>query len=150
MYAHDKVHQSVAHVFQAIRKPAPTLQLSSMLPHIQLELSDDDDHKSAALPHLKLEGTYDMCASGTFRYRPYHEAIQQHYPHVVESFTDFSSSGFCMVNIRGISKEDDGIDLTAKIRYKTPYVLDDGLPGILEVALSDDIAVNTVFRLPLQ
>ena len=55
-----------------------------------------------------------------------------------------------MVNIRGISKEDDGIDLTAKIQYKTPYVLDDGLPGILEVALSDDIAVNTVFGLPLQ
>jgi hypothetical protein len=68
MYALDKVHQSVAHVFQAVWKPAPTLQLSSMLPHIQLELSDDNNHKSAALPHLKLEGTYDMCASSTFGY----------------------------------------------------------------------------------
>ena len=74
-YAHDKVHQSVAHVFQAIWKPAPTLQLSSMLPHIQLELSNDDDYKSTALPHLKLEGTYDTCAGGTFGYQPYHEAI---------------------------------------------------------------------------
>jgi hypothetical protein len=86
-----------------------------MLPHIQLELSDDNDHKSTALPCLKLEGAYDTCASGTFRYQLYHEAIQQHYPHVVESFTDFSSSGFHTVNIRGISKEDNGVDLTTKI-----------------------------------
>ena len=40
--------------------------------------------------------------------------------------------------------------VSGKIQYKTPYVLDDGLPGILEVALSNDIAVNTVFGLPLQ
>jgi hypothetical protein len=40
-----------------------------------MELGNDDNYKSTALPHLKLEGAYDTCAGGTFGYQPYHEAI---------------------------------------------------------------------------
>jgi hypothetical protein len=38
-YACDKVCKSVDHVFQAFWKLAPTLQLSSILPHIQWNLA---------------------------------------------------------------------------------------------------------------
>lgn len=133
--------------FQATKKPVnkSKFALTGALPHISVSIGDED-HLDGV---VKLKGCLDSCAGGTIGYQPYHEHLYKSYPELFYEFIDYKRAGMQWNFIGGIEEDGDGIEITAEISYKTPYIIE-GCPVKIVVGLSDDIAANTIFGVPLQ
>lgn len=81
--------------------------------------------------------------------------IMKDRPQIVDSFEEFNGANpFEPIKLCGAiidpalyDKEKHGI-LSAVVRYKTPYMLDNGEPYKLSFALGTDMSVNSIFGLP--
>jgi hypothetical protein len=81
------------------------------LPHIEFSLGvgEEDDEI------IKLKGSLDTCAGSTIGYRPYHESICNHYPHLVKEFMDLKKKGIPMYQIGGIEEDGEGVEITGRL-----------------------------------
>jgi hypothetical protein len=143
-----KYQPTIFPVLAATLKEPPTTSrfvISGELPHIALTIGEDDGDEGT----IQLKGCLDSCAGGTIGYRPYHEKIMEEYPQVVYEFIDYKTRNIPPYLIGGIEEEGEGIEITAEIAYKTPYIKDGQYVDLI-VGLSDAVSANTIFGIPLQ
>jgi hypothetical protein len=127
----------------AVRNELPTL--NSSLGSIETEQAT-----------VKLNVLFDTCGAIITGFKPYHDRIRRLHPEVVY---DYESSGdmsnpFHPIKLSGDIRDPKDItkdvvgDLTAVIRYKTPYIDVEGHPILLCFALGDTVSCNSILGLP--
>jgi len=137
--------------------PAPTPVLPPMpiaidngLPHIEFDIgtSTTDDPT--------LVGLMDTCGALNTGYLPFHLWLKSLRPDIVAEFISFDDANpFEPIKLGGAIRDPtefvstDHGNLTAVIRYYTPYTDISGSPIHLSFALGPDVTVNTIFGLPL-
>jgi hypothetical protein len=126
-------------------KKKSQFRLTAQLPHIALNIGEGEEDD----PAICLKGALDTCAGGTIGYRPYHDSIREHYPHLVKDYLDFKKEGIPFYEIGGIEEDGEGVQVSAEITYFTPYIVN-GLFVDFVVGLSDETSANTIYGLPIQ
>ena len=134
--------------------PAPVLPpmpiaIDNGLPHITFDLGAD--------PSLvELCGLMDTCGALNTGYLLFHLWLRSERPDLVAEFVSFDDSNpFEPIKLGGAIRDPSDFDatdhgnLTAVIRYYTPYVDTSGSPITLSFALGSDVTVNTIFGLPM-
>jgi hypothetical protein len=128
-------------------RPMP-IRVDNGLPHLRLNLGL---HADATLSVL-----FDSGAALSSGYLPYHLWIMRENPDIVASFEQFDDSNpFEPIKLGGAIRHPDDYDvslhgqLTAIIRYKTPYVDHDGSPIRISFGLGNDMTVNTILGMPI-
>ena len=128
-------------------RPMP-VRINNGLPAIPFGVGCDADN-------IALMCLYDTCAAITSGNLSYHKWIVSKYPHLVHSFEQFDDSNpFEAIKLVGAVKDTSDLSasdhgkLTAVVRYHTPYEDDQGHPIQLNVALGDDVTVNTILGWP--
>jgi hypothetical protein len=127
-------------------RPMP-IRVDNGLPHIRLCLGLSDDTALSVL--------FDSGAALSSGYLPYHLWIMRENPDLVASFEKFDDSNpFEPIKLGGAIRHPDDYkeslhgQLTAIIRYKTPYVDHDGNPIRISFGLGNDMTVNTILGMP--
>ena len=118
------------------------------LPHLDFGIGQARDA-------MTLSFLYDTGAAINTGYLPYHKKIMKEYPQVVESFEEFNGDNpFEPIKLMGAitnpakyDREQHGI-LSAVIRYRTPYIMNNGNHFVLCFALGEDMSVNTILGVP--
>jgi hypothetical protein len=142
--------------FQA-NLPAPTPPLPPMpiaidngLPHITFNLGSNPEQDPT------LCGLMDTCGALNTGYLPFHLWMKSVRPDIVADFVSFDDSNpFEPIKLGGAIRDPkefvshDHGNLTAVIRYYTPYTDITGSPITLSFALGNDVTVNTIFGLPM-
>ena len=124
--------EAIARVF---RHP---LHVTARLPHINLPVGDEKDAE------ISMEAMIDTGAGLNLGRRQYHAEVFRLRPEIVEQYEEIDNvSNMEKFGIGGIKGSDIGIQCTAVITYKLPYV-HNGAPVRLTIALSDDAAANTI------
>jgi hypothetical protein len=134
--------------------PAPTpppmpIAINNGLPHILFELG--------TAPSLaELSGLMDTCGALNTGYLLFHLWLMSERPDLVAEFISFDDSNpFEPIKLGGAIRDPSDFDatdhgnLTAVIRYYTPYVDTSGSPITISIALGNDVTVNTIFGLPM-
>ena len=110
-------------------------------PHISLQVGEIADKSS-------ITGLVDTGAGATLGFLDYHEKIAQQYPHLVQEFTLFDEDDYYEEPIGGVDANDGpAVLITAAIVYLFPFRVNGGRASIT-IALSSDLATNTIFGLP--
>jgi hypothetical protein len=127
-------------------RPMP-IRVDNGLPHIRLNLGSSDDTALSVL--------FDSGAALSSGYLPYHLWIMRENPDLVASFERFDDSNpFEPIKLGGAIRHPDDYkeslhgQLTAIIRYKTPYVDHDGNSIRISFGLGNDMTVNTILGMP--
>ena len=125
------------------------IAIDNGLPHLTFQLGSDDSS-------VHLQGLMDTCGALNTGYLPFHQWIMSEHPSLVAVYVEFNDTNpFEPVKLGGAIRDPDGFDsvthgnLTAVIRYFTPYVSTDGTRVTLSFALGHDVTVNTIFGLPM-
>jgi hypothetical protein len=128
-------------------RPMP-IRVDNGLPHLRLHLG----LSSAAT----LSVLFDSGAALSSGYLPYHLQIMRDHPEIVAGFERFDDSNpFEPIKLGGAIRHPDDYNesthgqLTAIIRYKTPYVDHDGHPIRISFGLGNDMTVNTILGMPI-
>jgi hypothetical protein len=124
------------------------IRVENGLPHIRLRVGPSDDTSLSAL--------FDSGAALSSGYLPYHLWIMREHPDLVASFERFDDANpFEPIKLGSAIRhpEDDYNEslhgqLTAIIRYKTPYVNTDRNPVHISFSLGNDMTVNTILGMP--
>lgn len=124
------------------------LRVDNGLPHLRLLLG--------AFADATLSVLFDSGAALSSGYLPYHLWIMREYPDIVASFERFDDTNpFEPIKLGGAIRHPDDYNeslhgqLTAVIRYKTPYVDNDGSPIRISFGLGNDMTVNTILGMPI-
>jgi hypothetical protein len=132
-----------------IRPPMP-IAIDNGLPHITFDLGSD-----AALDPT-LCGLMDTCGALNTGYLLFHLWLMSERPDLVAEFISFDDDNpFEPIKLGGAICDPVDFDssthgnLTAVIRYYTPYIDHSGSPITLSFALGADVTVNTIFGLPM-
>jgi hypothetical protein len=135
--------------------PGPTLPpmpiaIDNGLPHITVTLGANP----ATDPTLC--GLMDTCGALNTGYLTFHLWLMSERPDLVVEFLSFDDSNpFEPIKLGGAISDPANFDatdhgnLTAVIRYRTPYIDLSGSPIVLSFALGPDVTVNTIFGLPM-
>jgi hypothetical protein len=142
--------------FQAnLPAPAPPLPpmpiaIDNGLPHITFNLGSNPEQDPTIC------GLMDTCGALNTGYLPFHLWMKSVRPDIVAEFVSFDDSNpFEPIKLGGAIQDpsgfvsDDHGNLTAVIRYYTPYTDTAGSPITLSFALGSDVTVNTIFGLPM-
>ena len=128
-------------------RPMP-IRVDNGLPHLRLDLGLSNDATLSVL--------FDSGAALSSGYLPYHLWIMRENPDIVASFERFDDSNpFEPIKLGGAIRHPDDYNesmhgqLTAIIRYKTPYVDHDGNPIRISFGLGNDMTVNTILGMPI-
>ena len=128
-------------------RPMP-LRVDNGLPHVRLNLGETADATLSVL--------FDSGAALSSGYLPYHLWIMRENPDIVASFERFDDSNpFEPIKLGGAIRHPEDYSesmhgqLTAIIRYKTPYVDNDGSPIHISFGLGNDMTVNTILGMPI-
>ena len=128
-------------------RPMP-IRVDNGLPHLRLNLGLSSDATLSVL--------FDSGAALSSGYLPYHLWIMRENPDIVASFERFDDSNpFEPIKLGGAIRHPDDYNesmhgqLTAIIRYKTPYVDTAGNPIRISFGLGNDMTVNTILGMPI-
>lgn len=129
--------------------PPMPIAIDNGLPHITFQLGADVDTASLA-------GLMDTCGALNTGFLPFHQWLMSERPDLVAEFVSFDDANpFEIVKLGGAILDPANFDaehhgnLTAVIRYYTPYSDTNGNPVTISFALGNDVSVNTIFGLPL-
>jgi hypothetical protein len=130
--------------------PPMPVAINNGLPHVTVCLGSNSDQDPT------LTGLMDTCGALNTGYLPFHLWLMSQRPDIVAEFNSFDDSNpFEPVKLGGAIRDPDNFDssdhgnLTAVIRYFTPYVDQEGNAIRLSFALGNDVTVNTIFGLPM-
>jgi hypothetical protein len=138
-----------------IAAPHPTLPpmpiaIDNGLPHISYTISSD--HNSDPL----LYGLMDTCGALNIEYLLFHQWVMSKRPDHVTEYIEFDAGNpFKPIKLGGAIRDPLDFDasthsnLTAIIRYRTPYQDQTGSHITFSFALGTDVTVNTIFGLPM-
>jgi hypothetical protein len=128
-------------------RPMP-IRVDNGLPHLRLNLG-------LSAP-ATLSVLFDSGAALSSGYLPYHLWIMRQNPETVASFERFDDANpFEPIKLGGAIRHPDDYNesvhgqLTAIIRYKTPYVDHNGRPVRISFGLGNDMTVNTILGMPI-
>jgi hypothetical protein len=140
---------STSHVPKPVLPPMP-IAIDNGLPHITFDLGAD----STADPALC--GLMDTCGALNTGYLLFHLWLKSERPDLVAEFISFDDTNpFEPIKLGGAIRDPADFDasdhgnLTAVIRYYTPYTDLSGSPVTMSFALGTDVTVNTIFGLPM-
>jgi hypothetical protein len=126
------------------------IAINNGLPHIDVSLGND-----ATLDPI-LVGLMDTCGALNTGYLEFHLWVKSNRPDIVAEFISFDDANpFEPIKLGGAIRDPADFDasthgqLTAVIRYYTPYVDQSGSPITISIALGSDVTVNTIFGLPM-
>jgi len=126
------------------------IAIDNGLPHITFDLGTDP----ALDPSLC--GLMDTCGALNTGYLLFHLWLKSERPDLVAEFVSFDDSNpFEPIKLGGAIRDPSDFDasdhgnLTAVIRYFTPYLDSSGDPITISFALGSDVTVNTIFGLPM-
>ena len=129
--------------------PIPIAIDSNGLPHIGFD-------PGALSSLVELCCLLDKCSALNTGYLLFHLWLKSKRPDLVAEFISFDDANpFEHIKLGGAIRDPSGINssdhgnLTAVIRYYSPYVDTSGSATTLSFALSSDITVNTIFGLPM-
>jgi hypothetical protein len=129
--------------------PPMPIAIDNGLPHLTFTLGN-------TLSSPTLCGLMDTCGALNTGYLPFHQWLMSEHPAAVAEYTAFDESNpFEPVKLGGAIRDPDNFDgsthgnLTAVIRYFTPYTDRSGHPIMFSFALGLDVTVNTIFGLPM-
>jgi hypothetical protein len=129
------------------RRPIP-IRVDNGLLHIRLRLGPSDDTALSVL--------FDSGAALSSGYLSYHLWIMREHPNLVTSFERFDDANpFKPIKLGGAIRHPDDYNeslhgqLTAIIRYKTPYIDTDENPVHISFGLGNDMTVNTILGMPI-
>ena len=130
--------------------PPMPIAIDNGLPHITFSLGSDP----ALDPTLC--GLMDTCGALNTGYLLFHLWLMSERPDLVAEFISFDDSNpFEPIKLGGAIRDPSDFDaadhgnLTAVIRYYTPYTDVSGSPITLSFGLGSDVTVNTIFGLPM-
>jgi hypothetical protein len=126
------------------------IAIDNGLPHITFNLGSTTDQDPT------LCGLMDTCGALNTGYLPFHLWLKSERPDLVAEFISFDDTNpFEPIKLGGAIRDpadfvsSDHGNLTAVIRYYTPYVDTTNSPITLSFALGPDVTVNTIFGLPM-
>jgi hypothetical protein len=126
------------------------IAINNGLPHVEFNLGSD--------PTLdpSLVGLMDTCGALNTGYLKFHLWLKSERPDLVAEFISFDDANpFEPIKLGGAISDPTDFDasdhgnLTAVIRYYTPYTDTSGSPITISFALGPDVTVNTIFGLPM-
>jgi hypothetical protein len=130
--------------------PPMPIAIDNGLPHIEFNLGTD-----ATLDPF-LVGLMDTCGALNTGYLQFHLWLKSERPDLVAEFISFDDANpFEPIKLGGAISDpadfavSDHGNLTAVIRYYTPYTDTTGSPITISFALGSDVTVNTIFGLPM-
>jgi hypothetical protein len=130
--------------------PPMPIAIDNGLPHIAFNLGSDH----ALDPSLV--GLMDTCGALNTGYLLFHLWLKSERPDLVAEFISFDDTNpFEPIKLGGAISDPSNFDasdhgnLTAVIRYYTPYTDPSGSPITISFALGADVTVNTIFGLPM-
>ena len=130
--------------------PPMPIAIDNGLPHIEFSLGSD----SSVDPSLV--GLMDTCGALNTGYLLFHLWLKSERPDLVAEFVSFDDANpFEPIKLGGAISDPANFDasdhgnLTAVIRYYTPYTDTSGSPVTISFALGSDVTVNTIFGLPM-
>ena len=130
--------------------PPMPISIDNGLPHITFNLGAHPTRDPS------LCGLMDTCGALNTGYLTFHLWLMSERPDIVAEFHTFDDSNpFKPVKLGGAIRDPSDFDaadhgnLTAVIRYFTPYTDTTGAPITLSFALGPDVTVNTIFGLPM-
>jgi hypothetical protein len=98
----------------------------------------------------------DTCGALNTGYLPFHQWLMTQHPEIVTEYIAFDEGNpFEPIKLGGAIRDPANFDgsthgnLTAVIRYLTPYTDPSGNPITFSFALGHDVTVNTIFGLPM-
>jgi hypothetical protein len=125
------------------------IAIDNGLPHITFDLGSDSSP-------VELCGLMDTCGALNTGFLLFHLWLKSERPDLVAEFVSFDDSNpFEPIKLGGAIRDPANFDatdhgnLTAVIRYYTPYVDSSGSPITISFALGSDVTVNTIFGLPM-
>jgi hypothetical protein len=126
------------------------IAIDNGLPHIEFNLG----HDAANDPSLL--GLMDTCGALNTGYLLFHLWLKSERPDLVAEFIYFDDTNpFEAIKLGGTISDPADFDasdhgnLTAVIRYYTPYTDVSGSPITISFALGSNVTVNTIFGLPM-
>jgi hypothetical protein len=126
------------------------IAIDNGLPHVTFDLGADP------ILDPSLCGLMDTCGALNTGYLLFHLWLKSERPDFVADFVSFDDSNpFEPIKLGGAIRDPSDFDatdhgnLTAVIRYYTPYVDLTGSPITISFALGSDVTVNTIFGLPM-
>ncbi len=129
--------------------PMP-IAIDNGLPHITFDLGCDSNFDPS------LTGLMDTCGALNTGYLRYHLWLMSERPDLVADFASFDDvNPFEPIKLGGAIRDPADFDatshgnLTAVVRYYTPYVDTSGSSITISFALGSDVTVNTIFGLPM-
>jgi hypothetical protein len=129
--------------------PPMPIAIDNGLPHITFALGTTTDCPT-------LCGLMDTCGALNTGYLPFHQWLMSEHLATVADYISFDDTNpFEPVKLGGAIRDPDNFNssshgnLTAVIRYYTPYTDTTGNPITISFALGNDVTVNTIFGLPL-
>ena len=129
--------------------PPMPIAIDNGLPHIIFELGGSSSTHT-------LQGLMDTCGALNTGYLLFHQWVMSENPSLVAEYMEFNAKNpFEPVKLGGAIRDPDGFNsdnhgnLTAVIRYWTPYFGTDGVRITISFALGMDVTVNTIFGLPM-
>ena len=140
---------STSHVPKPALPPMP-IAIDNGLPHITFDLGAN------ASTDPTLCGLMDTCGALNTGYLLFHLWLKSERPDLVAEFISFDDANpFEPIKLGGAIRDPADFDasdhgnLTAVIRYYTPYTDLSGCPITMSLALGTDVTVNTIFGLPM-
>jgi hypothetical protein len=126
------------------------IAINNGLPHVEFNLGTD------AILDPSLIGLMDTCGALNTGYLEFHLWLKSERPDLVAEFISFDDANpFEPIKLGGAIRDPTDFDasthgnLTAVIRYYTPYTDLSGNPITISFALGSDVTVNTIFGLPM-
>jgi hypothetical protein len=126
------------------------IAINNGLPHIEFNLGSDASLDPSLL------GLMDTCGALNTGYLTFHLWLKSERPDLVAEFISFDDENpFEPIKLSGAISDPADFDasnhgnLTAVIRYYTPYTDTSGSPITISFALGSDVTVNTIFGLPM-
>jgi hypothetical protein len=133
-----------------ITPPPMPIAIDNGRPHISFDLGTDSSI------HPSLVGLMDTCGALNTGYLIFHLWLKAERPDLVAEFICFDDANpFEPIKLGGAISDPSDFEsstqgnLTAVIRYYTPYVDPLGTPTTISFALGSDVTVNAIFGLPM-
>ena len=129
----------VTDILSSPQKPMH-ISINNFLPSefLHLGIPEDDENRMQML--------VDTGAAMNTGGLTYHLWVMSQCPDIVEDYDVVHL--LAALDLRGVPTNDDHGQMTAVIRYKTPYIVNDKAPFILSCALGNDVSLRCVFGLP--
>ena len=138
----------VTNISSSPKKPM-SISINNSLPSVCLHLGIPEDDENRI---QMLVDTGDAMNTGDLNY---HLWVMSQCPDIIEEFlqcgkdTDYDVVHLlAAIDLSGVPTDDDHGQMTAVIRYKTPYTVNGKDPFILSFALGNDVSLHCVFGLP--